>query len=526
VPGGTTTIRYRGLTTDNQEVDVDPFTVDWVGTGSDVSGVFTAGTDEAAAFPGGCPVIVRQDRGVAHFGSDGDVRYGYAAGSELYVGVYTFGPDQFADSKYGLEVRDQMLAANIGVERGMWLPPTSGFGGQTVDYPTWRTTQFDPLAAQATADFARWSGPWIATGDDFWGLEWPWLTTWATDPHLPDLFNDTASMLASIGNCRAMVLVDEANDRYGNTPLTPASHPNLANLTSLTGGLATMVTYTRDAGCPPVMWGMFGLSAYALNRHYSNFLTTTLCDGIDQYDATLAARSVTYGSHLRTDLATALQVAGTIRDPSRPFSTNFGLIKSNATKQSDGSTPLSATATTVYNLGGQIWLGIGVGATILRGYSLDRFQSLAERASFPAGQLLEYGVRPGDDEFDVLLNHATAVKDYASELLGTETSCPWGGPDFVAYHRVGLAGRVYVAINLSFVSARLPPFALDGLDEFSDGEIVDGATRTELDPDEALETLIPGGAVVILSGRLTTTSSFRVTLENQPANPSWNWRLN
>jgi hypothetical protein len=108
--------------------------------------------------------------------------------------------------------------------------------------------------------------------------------------------------------------------------------------------------------------------------------------------------------------------------------------------------------------------------------------------------------------WDIFLAHATAIQDYTPQLLGTETSHPWAGPDFATMYRDGV-GRIYVAVNLSRLSARLPPFALEDLASFASGEVIDGDERTAIVPAAALDTPIPGGGVLILSGTLTTPTN-------------------
>jgi hypothetical protein len=525
-PNGTATIRFRGITTDNQSVETAAFAVDWDDCGTQSGSTFTAGASEVVGFAdedaGRSMVVVRNDRGIAHFDSDGEIRYGYAAGSTLTYYAFQFGGSSFVDTgagAYSLSVRDECLSVGLGFEASIWIPPDFGQPpGTTMDYATWLAlvTGSSFLTTQWAADRDIYSGPRLLTGDTFWGLAFPWLSDYIDNGHLQDLFTTLSTVQQTYyPTARVQCLVDEVNFRYGNDPtntgeIAPGYAP-LAALAELDGGLATLIEYTRSAGFPPIMWGMFGLT-FEADRDYSDWLTTTYCDGIDQYQTTLFQSSATYGSHSRHNLA-SLRLAARIRQPSRPFSTNTGLITAYGYVQEDGSIPIISRGMTRYSLPASIWMPVMMGASIPRMYFLEGWRSRLDQEGIEhEGELVQYAVRPEYTEeypahewedptlWNVVRANLAAVNDYTRELLGTERSHPWGGPDFNTIYRLGSMGRIYVAVNLSRLHARPPPFALNGLGAFTFAEIIDGDTRTEIDVSDALTTDIPGGGVLILTG--------------------------
>jgi len=427
--------------------------------------------------------------GVAHIGRSGTIRFAYdSQDSEIYVGVYAFGPGEFADDRYGLQLRDEMLDANIGLESGAVLHYMTG--NYANEQAWWNSTAG---YRQAIKDqFARWTGPWSSPDDDmFWKLPES-LVAWMQTPWFESGLKRWGAWRRGIGAQppRFVVYKDEVNYAFGNDPESNANQ-FLALLAPL-GGMNRVVAALKAGSDVPCAPGMFGVGP-DVPVGYTRWLDPKYSDFVDQYHLPSLLTAPWTGQSLR-QTAETLAWAAKHRDINRPLALNASLILGNVTKQADGSWLKTNASSSPRLIAGQLWVCLAYSATVLRAYYLQRFDDVLNDDS-PPGTIYQQSVRPGAPEFHAFLGSARMVKDYTPMLLGVEQPTPFAGPDFLCAHRSSTQGRIWWAVNLS-ETPRVVQAVPDGA--WAKGEILDQGNRSVTPPTTRV---VPGNGVLVLSTR-------------------------
>jgi hypothetical protein len=475
-----------------------PLRTEWR-TASDVSplAVTESSVELALPYTPKPPAIPADTRGQAHIRRDGSVGHELKDDSELYVGVYGFGAGEFADDRWGLKVRDEMLAANMGVEGGSILHYDPQGGGVI----GWLTMTEQMRIANGTA-LARWPGPWSVPDDDFLGPDA--LAALMKEPNWEDYVSVWCEWrnTSTEQNPRFVLYKDEVNLAFGGDP-EDASHPFLAKLAPY-GGIGRVIDVLRSASGCPVAPGMFGVGN-EVPVGYSRWMEPRYSDFIAQYHQPNNIPAPWSGQTLR-QAAETLKWAAKHRDPNRPLSLNFGLIVDYQIRQKNTATGAwgdwfqQIPATDPKSIPGQLWVNLALGATVLRGYALCSHDARALPTSFPADpkettQEYQAAVKPGDPEYYALLSSATLIKENADLLLGADQPLPDAGPDFLCGHRAGPKGRIWWAVNLSETVRGVPssavPFEGKRTNLYSNG--------TQSTPME--HSIVPPNGVLVLTQR-------------------------
>jgi hypothetical protein len=421
--------------------------------------------------------------GVAHIRRDGSVGFELKEDSEIYVGVYGFGAGEFADDRYGIKVRDEMLAANMGVEGGSILHYQKQPGG----WRQWLEMTEQMRIANGTA-LKRWPGPWSVPDDDFLGPDA--LAALMQEPGWEGYINGWCDWRNNVTKQRPRFVVykDEVNLAFGGDP-EDSTQPLLAKIAPY-GGMGSVVDALKAGSRVPCGPGLFGVDS-AVPAGYTKWTLPRYADFVMQYHQPNIPPAPWTGQTLR-QAAETLEWAARHRDPARPFSLNVSLIIGYQVKQPDGSWKTMIPSTAPRSIPAQYWVDLAYGATVIRGYALHAFD-LGKRDDAPAGTEYQQAVKPGDPEYYAMLNSAAMIRDYAKYLLGAEQSIPYAGPDFLCGHRLSPKGRVWFAVNLSEVERSVQEVpngswrSAEILDDQGNRRSVPASTRT-----------VPGNGVLVL----------------------------
>jgi hypothetical protein len=456
-------------------------------TGADVSPLAVTETPVEVSIPYQPrePAIPISTHGQAHIRRDGSVGFDLRPDSEIYVGVYGFGAGEFNDDRWGLTVRDEMLAAKMGVEGGSILH----YQKQPSGWRQWLEMTEQMRIANGTA-LARWEGPWSVPDDDFLGPDA--LAALIQEPGWEGYVQGWCDWRvgASWQRPRFVIYKDEVNLAFGGDP-EDATHPLLSKLSPY-GGIGKVVDVLRSASGCPVAPGMFGVGN-EVPVNYSRWLEPKYSDFIAQYHQPNNIPAPWTGQTLR-QAAETLKWAAKHRDPNRPLSLNYGLIVDYFIRDEQGKWFKQIAATDPKSIPAQLWVNIALGATILRGYALCSYDA-REPSSNPAVHEYQQAVKPGDPEYYALLSSATLIKENADLLLGSDQPLPDAGPDFLCGHRAGPKGRIWWAVNLSETVRGVPssavPFEGKRTNLYSNG--------TQSTPME--HSIVPPNGVLVLTQR-------------------------
>jgi len=425
-----------------------------------------------------------ENAGVAHIRRDGSVGFDLKEDSEIYVGVYGFGPGEFADDRYGIKVRDEMLAANVGVEGGSILHYEKQPGG----WRQWLDMTEQMRIANGDA-LKRWPGPWSVPDDDFLGPDA--LAALMQEPGWEGYVQGWCDWRNNVTKQRPRFVVykDEVNLAFGGDPES-TTQPLLAKLVPY-GGIGKVIDALKAGSKVPCGPGLFGVDS-SVPAGYSKWTLPRYADFIMQYHQPNIPPAPWTGQTLR-QAAETLEWAARHRDPARPFSLNVSLIIGYQIKQSDGSWKTMIPSTAPRSIPAQYWVDLAYGATVIRGYALHAFD-LGKRDDSPAGTEYQQAVKPGDPEYYAMLNSAAMIRDYSKQLLGAEQAIPYAGPDFLCGHRLSSTGRIWWAVNLSEVERTLQAVpnvhwrTVEILDDQGNRRSVPATTRK-----------VPGNGVLVLS---------------------------
>jgi hypothetical protein len=417
-----------------------PLRTEWR-TASDVSplAVVETSVDFQRPYVPKDPAVPISTHGQSHITRSGKVSFDLQADSEIYCGVYGFGAGEFADDRWGLKTRDEMLAANMGVEGGSILHYEKQPGG----WHQW-LDMTEQMRITNAAALQRWSGPWSVPDDDFLGpdalaalmseLGWEeYINFWCTWRNI-----------VTTQEPRFVIYKDEVNLAFGGDP-EDATHPLLSKLAPY-GGIGRVVDVLRSASGCPVGPGMFGVGN-EVPLGYSRWTEPRYSDFIAQYHQPNNIPAPWTGQTLR-QAAETLKWAAKHRDVNRPLSLNYGLIVDYFIRDEQGQWFKQIAATDPKSIPAQLWVNLALGATILRGYALCSYDA-RQPSDNPAVKEYQQAVKPGDPAYYALLSSATLVKENADLILGTEQPVPDAGPDFLCGHRLSPKGRIWWAVNLS-----------------------------------------------------------------------------
>jgi hypothetical protein len=469
-----------------------PLRTEWR-TASDVSplAVTESSVELALPYTPKPPAIPADTRGQAHIRRDGSVGHELKDDSELYVGVYGFGAGEFADDRWGLKVRDEMLAANMGVEGGSILHYDPQGGGVI----GWLTMTEQMRIANGTA-LARWPGPWSVPDDDFLGPDA--LAALMKEPNWEDYVSVWCEWrnTSTEQNPRFVLYKDEVNLAFGGDP-TDDSHPFLAKLAPY-GGIAKVLEVLRSASGCPIAPGMHGVGP-DVPVGYTKWLDPKFADFVVSYNVPNDIPAPWTGQTLR-HLTETLKWAAKHGDPNRPLSLNVSLITGREIKQPDGSWKQIATSTDPKTIAAQPWVCLALRATVIRCYALHVFDGF-KNDSMPVGFEYQQAVKPGDPEYYALLSSATLIKENADLLLGSDQPLPDAGPDFMCAYRKNAKGNIWFAVNLS-ETWKTVPIAAVPMDDWSHMEYLwpDGK-RTWHSIDDNWTGNIPPNGVLLLTQR-------------------------
>lgn len=422
--------------------------------------------------------------GVAHIRRDGSSGHDLRDDSEIYVGAYGFGAGEFADDRWGLRVRDEMLAANFGVEGGSILHYQKQAGG----WQQWLAMTEQMRIANGTA-LKRWPGPWSVPDDDFLGPDA--LAALMAEPGWEGYIAGWCDWRNAVTTQRPRFVLykDEVNLAFGSDP-DSTTQPLLVKLVPF-GGMGKVVDALRASSRCPIAPGMFGVDS-SVPVGYSAWMTPRYSDFVAQYHQPNLPPAPWSGQTLRQATET-LRWAAKHRDPARPLSLNFGLIVDYFIRDAEGKWFKQIAATDPKSIPGQIWVNVSLGATVLRGYALASYDA-RQPSGDPAVPEYQQAVKPGERAYYAMLAAASMVRDYAPLLLGAEQPLADAGPDFLCGHRRSPRGRVYWAVNLSEVDrpvpeAAIPPFPWNKVERLAPNG------KREI----AADRLVPANGVLVLS---------------------------
>jgi hypothetical protein len=408
------------------------------------------------------PASPRSLEGIPHIRRDGSIGAELRPDSDIYVGLYGFGPGQLTAATYGKTVRDELLAANIGLEVASILqfPPLLDANVTFEEY--WQSTaSFRQATEQAFAE-SDWTGPHSCPEDDFtrdignslaqlMARPRPWLERVVMAWHAWRSWFRIPSGMAQ--EPRFILGKDECNLAFGADPA--GSHVNLDQINPH-GGIARLSAAFRATG-RPFSWPVAGIGEADQHNvvlwhrpEYSDFVT--------QYDASGNLRAPWTGTTLR-QRHEILGWAAKQRDPSRPFSLNVSLTLANMETDQPGGEWFKARASSSPRLiPAQLWVALAYGASVLRAYSMARFDHVLPPRGRPDGNdWFEVQVRPGTPEYHAFIKSARLVRNHARLILGAEQPLRDAGPDFICGHRAGPEGRIFWAVNLSESPRSMPP---------------------------------------------------------------------
>jgi hypothetical protein len=433
------------------------------------------------------PAIPAVVPGMAHIRRDGSMGFDLREDSEIYVGVYGFSAAEFGDNRYGLATRDEMLAANFGVEGGSILHYDPA---QAANFDEWwvKTGDFRRINALA---FERWSGPWSVPDDDlFWNIgvnlkAWMELPTFEADVKR---WCDWRNNFPGSQKPRFVITKDEATDAFGGDPAS-TTHPNLKDIAPL-GGMLRVTNALRQGG-QPIAPGLFGVDD-TVPVGYTDWTKPEYSDFIVQYYQPNLLPAPWTGQTLRHQ-AIQMKWAAKHRDPNRPLSLNFGIIVDYFVRDEQGQWYKQIPANSPKTIPGQLWVCLAYGSTVLRGYAMATYDA-RQPSDDPAAWEYQQGVKPGEPAYYAMLSSATMIKDYTKFILGAEQPLMDAGPDFVCGHRSGATGRIWWAVNLSEEARTVPAAAIPGFD-WAKVETMDvNGKRT----DATTATPVPGNGVMVM----------------------------
>jgi hypothetical protein len=387
---------------------------------------------------------------VAHIRRNGSTGHELKGDSEIYVGVYGFGAGEFNDDRWGLKVRDEMLAANVGVEGGSILH----YQKQPDGWRRWFAMTQQMRIANGTA-LKRWPGPWSVPDDDLLGPDA--LAALMQEPGWEgyiDAWCDWRNKV-TIQKPRFVLYKDEVNLAFGSDP-SSTTQPLLAKLAPY-GGVGKVIDALRASSRCPIAPGMFGVNN-DMEVGYSAWTSPRYADFVAQYHQPNNLPAPWSGQTLR-QAAETLRWAAKHRDPARPLSLNFGLIVDYFVRDAEGKWYKQIAATDPKSIPGQLWVNVSLGATVLRGYALTSYDA-RQPSDNPTVSEYQQAVKPGEPAYYAMLASASMIRDDTRLLLGAEQPLADAGPDFLCGHRAGPAGRIWWAVNLSEVSRTVPESAI------------------------------------------------------------------
>jgi hypothetical protein len=130
------------------------------------------------------------------------------------------------------------------------------------------------------------------------------------------------------------------------------------------------------------------------------------------------------------------------------LSLNFGLIIGYFVRDNAGQWAEQIPSNHPKTIPAQLWVCLALGSTVLRGYAMATHDA-REPSPNPIAHEYQQGLKPGEPAYYAMLSSAKAIKEYTRHILGAEQLVPDVGPDFVCGHRLGPAGRIWWAVNLS-----------------------------------------------------------------------------
>lgn len=442
--------------------------------------------------------------------------------SVLVVCPYILGVTDFRDGQYGSAVRDECLAAGLGVEFGVPFEFNETGGAYPTFAAYWAATA--GLRAQYEQYFTRWPGPVVLTGDNWFydptgsggGIAGCPMKVWHDRGWMTEACQTYVAWLDSVARdgggvrtVRAEIYRDEFQYPFGADPdadpTDPATAPGLrTNNFNGPAPVAAMVAAWRAAGGCAVMPGNttvnvntpVGWDGWTMGPDRDRY-----ADGIAQYHSPgqvgpdpwtpLPASFVTMGYAARQ------------RDPDRLFSLNTGATVVTYTKSAAGPQVSDVAyvrggAWRPESVGAQIWIALGFGATIIRPYLVEPYWYEAYAASAPNGTYLQRSTRPGTAAWDALRLHATVAREYTPYILQPEAGQPAALPrEWFCWARRGNGVQFACVVNVSEAAQPFPAaFPVAG---YAAAEVV-GLTRTAVPPRELPGRSIPAGAAVLLTG--------------------------
>jgi hypothetical protein len=465
-----------------------PLRTEWR-TASDIAPMATVETqvDFQRPYVPKDPAVPVSTHGQAHITRSGKVSFDLQADSEIYVGVFGFGPGEFADDRYGLKVRDEMLAANIGVEGG-------GMNGYDPAHGTWQQCleAFRQKRIADTPTMRRWSGPLSVTDDDFFRVP-QYIALLMAQPGWQGYAQGWRDWLRlECGIQPRFVNYRDEVEFFAGDP-EDKSHPNLAILEPY-GGIEAVIDSLRVASRCPVGPGLHGIDS-TKPLGYSNWAKPRYADLLIQYHIPNLLPAPWTGVTLR-HAAETMGYAAKHRDVNRPLSLNASLILRREMKQPDGSWMQTGFGTDPKTIAAQPWLCLAYGSTVIRCYALCSFDQ-RDRDVYPVGVEYQAAVKPGDPAYYALLSSATLVKENADLILGTEQPVPDAGPDFLCGHRLSSKGRIWWAVNLSEVARLVPESAVPFFD-WTDQMMMDSKGIRYV---SASASYVPANGVLVLTSR-------------------------
>jgi hypothetical protein len=412
------------------------------------------------------PLVARAVSGVSHIRRDGTIGVEVTDKSEIYVGLYGFGPDQLTDAAYGQGVRDELLVANVGLEAGAILQFPPHFPPEKTIEEYWASTESFRQANAAAFVASQWTGPWSVPQDDlvrdiadslaplmarpgdfFEEVIERWVTWTFTRPGGPGQLAQIPRFFLGKDECNLAFGPDPAGTGVNLDPISPY------------GGIRRISAAFRRTGVR-FSWPVSGIGK-ADQHNVIPWHDPVYSDFVTQYDASGNLQVPWTGATLR-QRAEVMDWAASQRDVARPFAMNVSLILGNMeTKEPGGEWFKTRASTSSRSIPGQLWVALAYGASILRAYSLERFDHvLPPRGRSDKPDWFELQVRPGTREYYAFLRSATLVKQYSDLILGGERTPPQAPPDFQTAWRVGPRGQIFWAVNLSEEPRLFPQVSL------------------------------------------------------------------
>lgn len=460
------------------------------------------GPGQGYVYPGSELIVVGQDsRGQCCFNRDREIVYGPGPDRKIEIAVFLTAPKDMGPLTYGSTVAAEFLAAGVALENSfVWE-----FEDAASLDAAWASLA--GLRAVWVTEFGHWSGDWFGTGDSLFGhniaagvglpllMSKPWAGEW---------FERWATFWDGLTGLRfrGRVCVDEADFRFGVDPYDDGQ-THLQHLAPY-GGMAAAVDLLRaDGSNTPITWGMFGLTSFDVGRGYTGWTDTHFSDAMHHYITPNAATFdlIPDQGYSLNAIRQACRWAAKHRDPTRPFWSDYSLVRYDVVMSPDEELEIINYGVPVYAIGGQMWVLIRYGATCLRGYFFDPHAAEANRQNIAVGAQSGVGLRPGDPGYYEWLHHCTKIHEYEQYLLGAEADRPFPGPWWEACHRyTGGVGHIWFAVNVLPRSQFLHPNAVPQSVPWGTAEVIDGDESTAVTVAQVTAGLtIPAGGVVVLT---------------------------